>query len=288
MDGRPPTNPLDALAQAHDFEYGTAKSFEDVSQADQKFVREAWKQGVMGKVAASMIGTKNVVESAVGPIYPTQEDLANNAATAHQSAYPDQPQVEPTKNLDASVVAESLDASPGWPSLLYKNRQLFDPSVKPGDSLDVTTRSLKLAALAATVAWGRGLSRMAAAEDKLARMVGPEDATTDGIVAQIRSGTGYYGSSARLVTEALARMVRDTVIGPEQGYIFSASLDEQWAYVVLLAVSRKYALIFLKVCYTRRKRRVSYAKALEIVTKRKPARPVNNAIDLMAHFLSLA
>ena len=75
-------------------------------------MREAWKQGVMGKVAASMIGTKNVVESAVGPIYPTQEDLANSAATAHQSAYPDQPQVEPTKNLDASIVAESLDASP--------------------------------------------------------------------------------------------------------------------------------------------------------------------------------
>ena len=40
-------------------------------------------------------------------------------------------------------------------------------------------------------------------------------------------------------------MVRDTVIGPEQGYIFSASLDEQWAYVVLLAVSRKYALVLL-------------------------------------------
>eukprot|EP01044_Picomonas_judraskeda_P012231 COSAG03_NODE_1736_length_3584_cov_6.672884_3_plen_86_part_01 len=86
MDGRPPTNPLDALAQTHDFEYGSARSFEDVSQADRKFVREARKQGVMGVLAASMIGAKNAVETAVGPIYPTEETLTNNAATAHQSA----------------------------------------------------------------------------------------------------------------------------------------------------------------------------------------------------------
>ena len=83
-------------------------------------------------------------------------------------------------------------------------------------------------------------------------------------------------------------MLRDTVITPEQGYIYSASLDEQWAYVALLAVARKLALLFLKVCYTRRMRGLSYGKALELVTKTKPARPVNNAIDLMAHFLSQA
>eukprot|EP01044_Picomonas_judraskeda_P012229 COSAG03_NODE_1736_length_3584_cov_6.672884_1_plen_33_part_10 len=33
-----------------------------------------------------MIGAKNAVETAVGPIYPTEETLTNNAATAHQSA----------------------------------------------------------------------------------------------------------------------------------------------------------------------------------------------------------
>ena len=60
---------------------------------------------------------------------------------------------------------------------LYKNHQLFDPSVTPGDSLDMSTRSLKLVALATTVAWGRGLPRLATAEEKLSHMVGPEDAT---------------------------------------------------------------------------------------------------------------
>ena len=40
------------------------------------------------------------------------------------------------------------------------------------------------------------------------------------------------------------------------------SIDEQWAYIALLVVSRKLALLFLKVCYAWRKRGISYREAL--------------------------
>jgi hypothetical protein len=37
--------------------------------------------------------------------------------------------------------------------------------------------------------------------------------------------------------------VSSAVVVPQQAYVFSASLDEQWAYVALLVVSRKLALL---------------------------------------------
>jgi len=71
IDGRKPTNALDALAESHDIRYDNAASYEDVRAADIDFIRRApGAHPVMGTVAAVAIAGKLAVESVIGPVYP--------------------------------------------------------------------------------------------------------------------------------------------------------------------------------------------------------------------------
>jgi hypothetical protein len=288
MDAGEPINEVDAGAQTHDYEYQDAASREDVIRADEKFIATVEGTGtVFGMAAGAAIRTKMAVENQFGQIYPPQEYLDNNAATALETTYPELPEAEPGENVDAELLARAIGVAFGWRTLMYGDTET--PVDDTGDALDQQTQAMQLAALAATVVWGKGLTELQGASQRLADTVGPPDAvTTDQIVEQILSGTGFYGGTAQKLTRALASMVSSAVVVPQQAYVFSASLDEQWAYVALLAVSRKLALLFLKVCHARRRQGISYGEALTKVTGAKPRRPVNNAIDLMAHFLTKA
>jgi hypothetical protein len=265
-----------------------AESSGDVDRADKTFVTDVVAEGTpLAYFAAGMITSKNAIEKVTGPIYPNQEYLDNNAARALEDAYPEQPEAEPTENIDAELLARAIGVAFGWGTLLYKDAEA--PADDSGDALSQQTQEMQLAALAATVVWGKGLAELSGAAQRLADTVGPpDDASTEQIVEQILSRAGFYGGTAQKLTRALASMVSDGVVVPQQSYVFSTSLDEQWAYVALLAVSRKLALLFLRVCYARRMRGISYGQAPTTVTGAKPRRPVNKALEWMAHFLTKA
>jgi hypothetical protein len=254
MDGQVPSNKADEIAMDHDYEYGAATSFADVRRADDKFVERMRHQpGIWPAVAAFAIHTKGSLEAGLeltmgDRIYPNAAMLAENAKMASLP----HPTVD---NLRAASMATPETRAP----LRY---------VGP---------------LTATVVWGQGLSQLR----RLEQLIGPTgDVSTAQIAAQIRRGDGFYGGTRREISAAIA--AHTSFRGQEQLYLVSSQLDEQWGYISLLSVSRKLARRFLKVCYTRHERGLSYGSALELVARAKPERPVDNAIDLLAHFLSQA
>jgi len=254
MDGQVPSNKADEIAMDHDYEYGAATSFADVRRSDDRFVERMRRQpGFWPAVASFAINAKGTLEAGLeltmgDRIYPNAAMLAENAKMA---ALP-----HPTsENLRAASKAAPETRAP----LRY---------VGP---------------LTATVVWGQGLSQLR----RLEQLIGPTgDVSTAQIAAQIRRGDGFYGGTRREISAAMA--AHTSFRGQEQLYLVSSQLDEQWGYLSLLSVSRKLARRFLKVCYTRHERGLSYGGALELVARAKPERPVDNAIDLLAYFLSQA
>ena len=265
MDGRVPYVAPDGgigdeISMDHDYEYGSAVSFSDVDRADKKFVERMRVQpGAWPAFASTAIAAKNKLESGLGhSLYPTAADLESN----QQLATMPYPTAENLRNADAIRVAKAE---------IPAQKKTRAPVQFAGP-------------LFATIAWGQGLPKLR----HLGQVLGPTgDMTTRQIVAQIRAGEGFHGGTRREISAAIA--ARATGRGKEQHYLVgAASLDEQWAYLALLAVSRSLAVLFLKVCYTRHARGLSYGSALQAVAHVKPQRPVNNAIDLLAHFLSQA
>ena len=262
MDGRVPSNKADEIAMDHDYEYGSATSFADVRRADDKFVERMRQQpGIWPAVAAFAIHAKGNLEAGLertmgDRIYPNAAMLAENAKMASLP--------HPT----ADNLRAASKAAPNHPT---------------GKTPETRAPLRYVGPLTATVVWGQGLSQLR----RLQQLIGPTgDVSTAQIAAQIRRGDGFYGGTRREIAAAMA--VHTSFRGQEQLYLVSSQLDEQWCYLSLLSVSRKLARRFLKVCYTRHERGLSYGAALELVARAKPARPVDNAVDLLAYFLSQA
>jgi hypothetical protein len=262
MDGQVPSNKADEIAMDHDYAYGSATSFADVRRADDKFVERMRHQpGIWPAVAAFAIHAKGNLEAGLerttgDRIYPNAAMLAENAKMASLP--------HPT--------ADNLRAA--------SKAALNHPTGKTPD----TRAPLRyVGPLTATVVWGQGLSQLR----RLQQLIGPTgDVSTAQIAAQIRRGDGFYGGTRREISAAMA--AHTSFRGQQQLYLVSSQLDEQWGYLSLLSVSRKLARRFLEVCYTRHARGLSYGAALELVARAKPERPVDNAIDLLAYFLSQA
>ena len=262
MDGQVPSNKADEIAMDHDYEYGSATSFADVRRADDKFVERMRHQpGIWPAVAAFAIHTKASLEAGLelttgDRIYPNAAMLAENAKMAslpHPTA----------DNLRAASKA----------ALNHRT----------GKTPETRAPLRYVGPLTATVVWGQGLSQLR----RLQQLIGPTgDVSTAQIAAQIRRGDGFYGGTRREISAAMA--AHTSFRGQQQLYLVSSQLDEQWGYLSLLSVSRKLARRFLEVCYTRHARGLSYGAALELVARAKPERPVDNAIDLLAYFLSQA
>ena len=143
---------------------------------------------MFGMTAGAAIRAKMAVENQFGQIYPPQEYLDNNAATALETTYPELPEAEPGENVDAELLARAIGVAFGWRTLMYGDTET--PVDDTGDALDQQTQAMQLAALAATVVWGKGLTELQGASQRLADTVGPPDAVaTDQIVEQILSGT---------------------------------------------------------------------------------------------------
>lgn len=64
--GHPPTSELDAIAMKHDMAYRDAMEQADIERADREFERNAWRQGITGKAAASAIKLKRYTEKLYG------------------------------------------------------------------------------------------------------------------------------------------------------------------------------------------------------------------------------
>ena len=262
MDGQVPSNKADEIAMDHDYEYGSATSFADVRRADDKFVERMRHQpGIWPAVAAFAIHAKGNLEAGLertmgDRIYPNAAMLAENAKMAslpHPTA----------DNLRAASKA----------ALNHRT----------GKTPETRAPLRYVGPLTATVVWGQGLSQLR----RLQQLIGPTgDVSTAQIAAQIRRGDGFYGGTRREISAAMA--AHTSFRGQQQLYLVSSQLDEQWGYLSLLSVSRRLARQFLKVCYTRHARGLSYGAALELVARAKPERPVDNAIDLLAYFLSQA
>ena len=262
MGGHVPSNKADEIAMDHDYEYGSATSFADVRRADDKFVERMRHQpGIWPAVAAFAIQTKASLEAGLelttgDRIYPNAAMLAENAKMASLP--------HPT--------ADNLRAA--------SKAALNHPT---GETPETRAPLRYVGPLTATVVWGQGLSQLR----RLQQLIGPTgDVSTAQIAAQIRRGDGFYGGTRREISAAMA--AHTSFRGQQQLYLVSSQLDEQWGYLSLLSVSRKLARQFLKVCYTRHARGLSYGAALELVARAKPERPVDNAIDLLAYFLSQA
>ena len=184
MDAGEPIDENDAGAQTHDWEYQVATSHEDVIRADEKFIDTVENTGTMfGMTAGAAIRAKMAVENQFGQIYPPQEYLDNNVAMALEATYPELPKAEPGENVDAKLLAWAIGVAFGWRTLMYGDADTETPADGTGDALDQQTQAMQLAAMAATVVWGKGLTELQGASQRLADTVGPPDAvSTDQIV----------------------------------------------------------------------------------------------------------
>lgn len=76
-----PTSNVDRMAMRHDASYAHAATPEEVDEADAQLMQDAWKEGgLQGIAAAGGMAIKRTAEAAFGSIYPTEEQMASNAA----------------------------------------------------------------------------------------------------------------------------------------------------------------------------------------------------------------